>query len=99
MCVCVCVCVCVFKFSETTRPTYALSHHHGIGDLRLFKRLKVICCSSLYSQFPGAGAFTRCLTKTLAPQDGAFTRALKFEKLKAPLFPGRGGGGGGRGYK
>ena len=63
------------------------SHHHGICALRLFKQLKVIF-SSLSSQ-----AFTRGLTKYLAPQGGAFTRVLKFEKLKAPLFPGPGGGG------
>ena len=34
----------------------------------------------------GAGAFSRGFTKTLA-------RALKIEKLKAPLFPGPGGAG------
>ena len=35
-----------------------------------------------------AGAFSREFNKNLVPQGGAFTRALKFEKLKAPLFPG-----------
>ena len=34
-----------------------------------------------------AGAFSREYTKNLAPQGGAFTRALESEKLKAPLFP------------
>ena len=41
----------------------------------------------------GAGAFSRGLTKTLARQCWAFSRALKIEKLKAPLFPGPGGAG------
>ena len=38
----------------------------------------------------GAGAFSRGFTKTLAR---SFTRVLKIEKLKAPLFPGPGGAG------
>ena len=41
----------------------------------------------------GAGAFSRGFTKTLARQSRAFSRALKIEKLKAPLFPGPGGAG------
>ena len=41
----------------------------------------------------GAGAFSRGFTKTLARQCRAFSRALKIEKLKAPLFPGSGGAG------
>ena len=41
----------------------------------------------------GAGAFSRGFTKILALQCGAFSRALKFEKLNAPLFPGPGGAG------
>ena len=34
------------------------------------------------------GAFSRDFTINLAPQCRAFSRALKIEKLKAPLFPG-----------
>ena len=41
----------------------------------------------------GAGAFSRGFTKTIARQCRAFSRALKIEKLKAPLFPGPGGAG------
>ena len=41
----------------------------------------------------GSGAFSRGFTKTLARQCRAFSRALKIEKLKAPLFPGPGGAG------
>ena len=39
----------------------------------------------------GAGAFSRGFNKTLA-------RALKIEKLKAPLFPGPGGAGDANGW-
>ena len=35
----------------------------------------------------GAGAFSRDFTINLSPQCRAFSRALKTEKLKAPLFP------------
>ena len=41
----------------------------------------------------GAGTFSRGFTKTLARQCRAFSRALKVEKLKDPLFPGPGGAG------
>ena len=38
---------------------------------------------------PGrAGAFSRDFTTSLAPEFRAFSRALKIEKLKAPLIPG-----------
>ena len=46
-----------------------------------------------YCQPLGAGAFSRGFTKTLARHCRAFRRALKIEKLKAPLFPGPGGAG------
>ena len=36
----------------------------------------------------GMGALSRDFTTKLAPQCRAFNRALKMEKLKAPLFPG-----------
>ena len=36
----------------------------------------------------GGGAFSRDFTINLSPQCRAFSRALKTEKLKAPLFPG-----------
>ena len=44
-------------------------------------------------QSPGAGAFSRDFTTNLVPQGRAFSRALKNEKLKAPLFPGPEGTG------
>ena len=36
----------------------------------------------------GGGAFSMDFTINLSPQCRAFSRALKTEKLKAPLFPG-----------
>ena len=41
----------------------------------------------------GAGAFIRGFTKIFARQCRTFSRAIKIEKLKAPLFPGPGGAG------
>ena len=41
----------------------------------------------------GAGAFSRDFTVNLSLQCRAFSRALKTEKLKAPLFPGPIGAG------
>ena len=52
-------------------------------DGKLIQIIKVICCYSLLST-PGAGAFSRDFTINLASQ----CRALKIEKLNAPLFPG-----------
>ena len=42
---------------------------------------------------PGAGAFSGDFTTNLARQCRAFSRALKIEKLKAPLFRGPQGAG------
>ena len=68
-------------------------HHHGIGVKMesLFKWLRSFVVSH-YCQPPGAGAFCSDFTTNLTPQCRAFTRALKFEKLKALLFPGPRGG-------
>ena len=49
--------------------------------------VQVICCSSLLSTPEGAGSFSSDFTINLSPQCRAFSRALKTEKLKAPLFP------------
>ena len=40
-----------------------------------------------------ARAFSKGFTTNIARQCRAFSRALKIEKLKAPLFPGPGGAG------
>ena len=61
--------------------------------------MKIIQTAEVILSFPiivsprNAGAFTRDFIKHLSLQGGAFTGALKFEKLKAPLFPGPGRAG------
>ena len=55
--------------------------------------IQVSCCSLFYFQPPGAGAFSGDFTTNLARQCRAFSRALKIEKLKAPLFRGPEGAG------
>ena len=46
-----------------------------------------------YISLRGAGAFSRNFTTNLTPQCRAFSRALKIQKLKAPLLPGPKGTG------
>ena len=100
MCVCVCVCVCVCSniFSETTGPIKAQFHVdlHGIGEYSLFKwssRGPGHLLFFIIVNLRGAGAFSRDFTINLSPQCRAFSRALKTEMLKAPLFPGSIGAG------
>ena len=47
----------------------------------------------IFSAPGGAGAFSGDFTSNLVRQCGAFSRALKIEKLKAPLFRGPEGAG------
>ena len=66
---------------------------HGIGEESLFKWSMSFVVLH-YCQPPrGTGAFSRDFTINLSPQCRAFSRALKTEKLKAPLFPGPVGAG------
>ena len=87
MCLCLCVCV-----SETIGPLEAKFHVEPPCDRgrKFIQMVQVICCSSLLSTSGGggAGACSRDFTINLSPQCTAFSRALKTEKLKAPLFPG-----------
>ena len=65
--------------------------HHRIGE-KIYLNGSVI----LYFKFVcpwGAGAFSGDFTTNLARQCRAFSRALKIEKLKAPLFRGPKGAG------
>ena len=86
---CVCVCVCSNIFSETTGPTAAKFHVEPPWDRgrKFIQMVQVIIVNLL-----GAGAFCRGFTINVSPQCRAFSRALKTEKLKAPLFPGPGAG-------
>ena len=101
VCVCVCVCVSVYV-SETTGPIEAKFHveppwNRGRKFIQMVKAgVQVICCSSLLSTTGGgggSGVFSRDFTINLSPQCMAIIRALKTEKLKAPLFPGPVGAG------
>ena len=87
----VCMCVCSNIFSETTGPIEAKLHVEPPWDRgrKFIQMVQVICCSSLLSASVGGGGdFSRDFTINLSPQCRAFSRALKTEKLKAPLFPG-----------
>ena len=56
--------------------------------------IQVSCCSLFqFCHPPGAGAFSGHFTTNLARQCRAFSRALKIEKFKAPLFRGPEGAG------
>ena len=65
---------------------------HGIGGRKFIQMVqagvKVIYCSSLLSTSVGGGGFQQRFYHKFVPQTRAFSRALKTEKLKAPLFPG-----------
>ena len=79
--------MCVFRFffgiTEATEDKVHVGPPRDRGD-NLFKWFR-------YSLFQfclplGAGAFSGDFTINLARQCRAFSRALKIEKLKAPLF-------------
>ena len=79
-------------FSETTGPTEAKFHvegkkvySNGPGHFLFF-----IIVNLRRGGGGGAGAYSRDFTTNLSPQCRAFSRALKTEKLEAPLFPGPG---------
>ena len=74
--------MCVFSniFFETTGPIEA-------------KFYSSLMSTSGGKRGGGGGALSRDFTINLYPQCRAFSRALKTEKLKAPLFPGPIGAG------
>ena len=88
------MCMCVFNlFFEITEPTEDKVHMGSPQDRgeNLFKCFRSVVV--LYFNFVsprGRGLFTT----NLARQCRAFSRALKIEKLKAPLFRGPEGGPG-----
>ena len=85
--------VCMYVQISSLKPLGQLKPNfmwdrHGIGEESLFKWSRSFVVLH-YCQPPGgAGAFSRDFTINLSPQCAAFSRALKTEKLKAPLFPG-----------
>ena len=96
MCVCVCVCVQISSLKPLgqLKPNF-MWNRHGIGEESLFKWSRRESRSFVvlhHCQPPGMGggggrgaeSFSRDFTINLSPH----CRALKTEKLKAPLFPG-----------
>ena len=84
------MCMCVFKFFfEITEPTEDKVHvdHHGIQE-KIYSNDSGQLFFILILSALGAGAFSGDFTTNLARQCRAFSRALKIEKLKAPLFRG-----------
>ena len=90
------MCMCVFKFlSEITELTEDKVHvgpprdrgKHYSNDLGQLSFFILILPAS------GVGALSGDFTTNLARQCRAFSRALKIEKLKAPLFRGPKGAG------
>ena len=61
--------------------------HHGIGE-KIYSNDSGQLFFNLILSVPGAGAFSGDFTTNLARQCRAFSRALKIEKLKDPLFRG-----------
>ena len=90
--------MCVFKFFfEITEPTedkvyVGPPRDRGANLFKLFRSV-VVLYFNFVSPPGGAGVFSGDFTKNLARQCRAFSRALKIEKLKAPLFRGPEGGG------
>ena len=66
---------------------------HGMGENIYSINSGQLLFFILFFQLPGAGAFSGDFTTNLVRQCGAFSRALKIEKLKAPLFRGPEGAG------
>ena len=67
--------------------------NHGIGEKIYSNDSGQLLFLILILSAPGAGAFSGDFTTNLARQCRAFSRALKIEKLKAPLFRGPKGAG------
>ena len=87
----------MFKFFfEITEPTEDKVHVRPPRDRgkKCIQMIQVSCCYLFqFCQPPGAGAFSGDFTTNLARKCRAFSRALKIEKLKAPLFCGPEGAG------
>ena len=83
--------MCVFKFFyEITEPTEDKVHvgHHGLGEKIYSNDSGQLLFFILILSAPQAGAFSGEFTTNFARQCRAFSRALKIENLRAPLFRG-----------
>ena len=90
MCMCVCSISSLKSLSKMkTKFTWDL---HGIGE-KIYSNDSGQLFFILILSAPGAGAFSGDFTTNLVRQCRAFSRALKIEKLKAPLFRGPEGAG------
>ena len=86
--VCACLCSNSSLKSLSQLKTKFTWDHHGIGEKIYSNDSGQLLFFILILTAPGAGAFSGDFTTNLARQCRAFSRALKIEKLKAPLFRG-----------
>ena len=87
------MCMCMFKFFfESLSQLKIHVYHHGLGE-KINSNDSGQLFFILILSAPGAGAFSGDFTTNLARQCRAFSRALKIEKSKAPLFRGPEGAG------
>ena len=91
--VCACVCSNSSLKSMSQLKTKFTWDHHGIGEKIYSNNSGQLFFILILSSPGGAGAFSGDFTTNLARQCRAFSRALKIEKLKAPLFRGPEGAG------
>ena len=87
MYVCVCVQISSLKPLCQLKPNF-MWNLHGIGE-KVYSNGPGHLLFFIIVNLRGAGVFNRDFTINLSPQCQVFNRALKTEKLKAPLFPGR----------
>ena len=90
---CVCVCSNSSLKSLSQLKTKLTLDHHGIGEKIYSNDSGQLLFFILILSAPAPGAFSGDFTTNLARQCRAFSRALKIEKLKAPLFRGPEGAG------
>ena len=82
------MCLNSFLKSLSQLKTKFTLDHHRIGVKIYSNDSGQLLFFILILSAPGAGAFSGDFTINLAWQCRAFSRALKIEKLKAPLFRG-----------
>ena len=81
-----------FKITEPTEDKVHVGPPQNRGEIYSNDSGQLLFFNLILSA-PGAGAFSGDFTTNLAQQYRALSRALKIEKLKAPLFRGPEGAG------